>query len=64
MELEELRKQKIFRLEEDVKILRKCLDMCTTAIMLNEDTLENLGKKQKEMEKTEEKKDDIDRMFN
>lgn len=57
-----MRREKILRLEEDIKVLRKCVNMCATAIQLNEDTMKKINEKMKEME-TGGKMDEIDRMF-
>jgi len=61
-ELEELRQWKMSKLEEDMSIMKKCINACANAIQMNEETLGKLKEKTKELE-NKKVEEEIDRMF-
>ena len=58
-ELEELRQKEIKRLEEDIEVIKKCLNMMSVAVQKNRNSTEEfVGKLAERVEKLEDKEID------
>lgn len=65
-ELIQLRKEKMEKMEKDINVLRKCINVCSQAIDTNQKTISNLITKLEEMEGKEEEnavREAMDEMF-